>query len=104
MSRYDLMALWESIYHNKTEAFDYAGRRMVKSSIGNPNSAFSPTIEHIRPLAHGGKDCLENIIICNRKTNQEKADRFPTWSANGSRFQAKRVSGSSNEYDIYQLD
>lgn len=104
MSKYDLTALWESIYHNKTEAYDYAGRRMVKSAIGDPHSAFSPTIEHIRPLSHGGKDCLENIIICNRETNREKADRFPTWTANGSRFQAKRVKGSSDEYDVYLLN
>lgn len=103
MSKYNLKALWESIYHNKTEVYDYAGRRMVKSAIGNQNSAFEPTIEHIRPLSQGGKDCLANIMICNWKTNQEKADSFPNWTVNGKHFQAKRVRGTSNEYDIYQL-
>lgn len=77
---------------------------MTYSAIGNSSSRFCPTIDHIRPISQGGKDCLENIIICNRITNQEKADSFPNWSANGNRFQAKRVRGTSDEYGIYQLD
>lgn len=47
---------------------------------------------------------MENIVICNRITNEEKADKFPTWSTNGTMFQAKRVKGTSNEYDIYKLE
>lgn len=104
MSKFNITTLWDQVFPNQDEAVDYAGRRMVRSAIGNLNSRFSPTIDHIRPLAQGGKDCLENIVICNRITNQEKADSFPNWSANGKIFQAKRVRGTSNEYDIYQLD
>ncbi len=104
MSKYNLMDLWEKIFPNQTEAYDYSGRRMVKSAIGNQNSRYCPTIDHIRPISKGGKDVLENIVICNEATNQEKADSFPNWSANGKHFQAKRVRGTSDEYDIYQLD
>lgn len=104
MSKHNLTALWDSVFPNQNEVYDYAERRMVRSAIGNPNSSSCPTIDHIRPLSYGGKDSFENIVICNRITNQEKADSFPNWSANGKRFQAKRVRGTSNEYDIYQLD
>lgn len=104
MSKYSLVGIWDQLFPRQSETIDYAGRRMVRSAIGNPNSQFCPTIDHIRPLSNGGKDCLENIIICNRITNEEKADSFPSWTANGKHFQAKRVKGTSNEYDIYQLD
>lgn len=104
MSKYNLHSLWNERYPGQIETVDYAGRRMVKSAIGNSNSRFSPTIDHIRPLSKGGKDCKENIIICNMETNQEKGDSFPNWNANDTRFQAKRVKGASNEYNIYELD
>lgn len=104
MANHNLIYLWEQIYPHANEVVDYAGRRMLKSAIGNQQSQYCPTIDHIRPLSLGGKDTLANIIICNRITNEEKADSFPNWSANGQRFQAKRVRGTSDEYDIYQLD
>lgn len=104
MSKYNLVTLWDSIFPHQNEVIDYAGRKMLKSAIGNLNSRYSPTIDHIRPISNGGADCLENIVICNRITNEGKADKFPTWSANGTMFQAKRVKGTSNEYDIYKLE
>lgn len=104
MSKYSLVGIWDQVFPGQNEAIDYAGRRMVRAAIGNQNSRFCPTIDHIRPLSNGGKDCLENIIICNQITNEEKANSFPNWTANDKRFQAKRVKGTSDEYDIYQLD
>ncbi len=104
MSKYSLAGIWDQVFPGQDEAIDYAGRRMVRAAIGNQNSRFCPTIDHIRPLSNGGKDCLENIVICNQTTNAEKANSFPNWKANGIRFQAKRARGTSYEYDIYQLD
>ena len=104
MSKYNLVGIWDQVFPGQNEAIDYAGRRMVRAAIGNQNSRFCPTIDHIRPLSNGGKDCLENIVICNQTTNEEKANSFPNWTTNGKRFQAKRVRGTSGEYDIYQLD
>ena len=101
MSKYNVKDVWNLVYGNKNEAYDYAGRRMVKSACGNPKSSFHPTIEHIRPLSQGGLDVLDNIVVCNRITNQEKADNFPHWKANGKRFHAQRVKGSRVEYEIY---
>ena len=104
MSKYTVIGLWEQLYPYQTEVNDYTGRKMLKSAIGNQNSRYCPTIDHIRPLSKGGQDVLENIVICNQETNEEKADTFPVWYANERRFQARKVKGTSNEYDIYQID
>ena len=78
------------------------GGRRRRSACGNPNSKFHPTLDHIRPLSKGGSDVLENIIICHRDTNEEKADKFPAWKANGGRFHAIRVRGSRVAYEIVE--
>lgn len=100
MSKFYIKQLWEERYGRCTEIYDYAGRKMLKSACGNPNSAFAPTIDHIRPLADGGKDIKENIIICNCETNEEKGDRFPHWMVNGWRCHAKRMTGKQNGYIV----
>ena len=46
---------------------------------------------------------MENIIICHRDTNEEKANSFPHWKANGTRYVAIRVRGTRNEYEIYEI-
>lgn len=98
MSKYTTIELWNKVYGNKEEVRDYTGRPMKKSACGNPNSKFHPTLDHIRPLAKGGLDILENIVICHRTTNEEKADNFPHWTANGKRYKALRVK--KNTYKI----
>lgn len=104
MSKYNLETLWENRYGTKTEVYDYAGRKMLKSAIGNVNSSYQPTIDHIRPISKGGEDVKENIAICNVTTNREKGDTFSTWSTNGKTFQAKRTKGNRKGYKIYQIN
>ena len=102
MSKYNTIEVWNKIYGSKAEVYDYAGRLMKKSACGNPHSKFFPTLDHIRPLSKGGSDILENIIICHRDTNEEKADKFPHWEANNIRFHAVRVKGSRVAYEIIE--
>lgn len=104
MSKYTTIELWNERYGKQEEVYDYSGRLIKKSACGNPNSRYHPTLDHIRPIARGGKDIEGNIQICHRDTNGEKSDSFPNWTANGKRFQAKRVKGTSDEYKIYQLE
>ena len=104
MSKYSLFKLWNERYGKAEEVVDYAGRRMLKSAIGNRNSAFEPTIDHIRPISDGGKDAKENIEICHRETNEEKADQWPHWTANGQKFHGKKVKGTSHGYTIEKED
>ena len=100
MSKHHTIQVWNEFFGNATEAYDYAGRLMKKSACGNPYSRFHPTIDHIRPLSDGGLNVIENLVICHRDTNAEKADRFPHWKTNGRRFHARRVRGSRSKYEI----
>lgn len=100
MSKYDLKELWEYFYGRKVEVKDYSGRIMYKSALSDPKNPYQPTIEHIRPLSKGGSDVLENIVICRRDTNEEKADKFPAWIANKKRWHAVRKKGSRIAYTI----
>ena len=103
MSKYRTIDVWNELYGNQESVCDYAGRLMKKSACGNPNSAYHPTLDHIRPVSAGGCDILGNIEICHRDTNEEKADRFPYWKANGNRFRAERIKGSRTNYKIVKL-
>ena len=89
MSKFKTIDVWNRVYGEKQEAYDYAGRLMKKSACGNPNSSYHPTLDHIRPLSNGD-------------TNEEKADLFPHWMANEKRFHARRVRGSRVEYEIVE--
>ena len=103
MSKYRTIDVWNEFYGEYDELIDYAGRVIKKSACRNPNSAYHPTIDHIRPISAGGHDVLGNIEICHRDTNDEKADSFPHWKTNGKIFRAKRVKGSRTDYEIYEL-
>ncbi len=100
MSKYTALELWNRVYGNQENVKDYTGRTMMKSACGNPSSSYHPTLDHIRPISKGGTDTLDNIVICHRDTNDEKADSFPHWKANGKRFHAIRVRGSRTAYKI----
>ncbi len=102
MTKYLIKKLWNEFFGTEEKVFDYAGRIMLKSACGNPNSAYQPTIDHIRPIADGGRDIKENVIICHHLTNEEKADSFPHWKANGLRFHAKKAKGVQNGYQIVE--
>ena len=100
MSKYSCAELWERTFGSKQQVYDYAGRLMKKAACGDPHSAYHPTIDHIRPLSQGGSDVPENIVICHRDTNAEKADRFPHWQTNGRAFRAVRIRGKRTGYRI----
>lgn len=102
MSKYKTIDVWNQVFGAKQEAYDYTGRLMKKSACGNPNSAYHPTLDHIRPLSNGGCDVLDNIIICHRDTNEEKADSFPHGKQMVLVSMREGVAGSRVEYEIIE--
>ncbi len=103
MSKVSMKALWEAMYGNLDRVRDYTGRIMLKAAIGDPNSKYHPTIDHVRPLAQEGRNVKENIVICHAKTNEEKGDSFPCWNANGKNFRAEKVKGKRFVYSIKEI-
>ena len=75
MSKYKTIDVWKRVFGAKQEAFDYTGRLMKKSACGNPNNAYHPTLDHIRPLSAGGCDLLPEVPYEKRKLPYE--DVFP---------------------------
>lgn len=94
----DVITIWNALYGGATEAFDYSGRLMKLSS--DTDALDYPSISFIRPLDMGGQVVEGNIVLCAAITNLEKNETFPTWKANGKTFQAHRIKGTSNSYEI----
>ena len=94
------MRLWIKNFGRTTKAMDFAGREIYKGAYNDRNSEYGWNVDHIYPESKGGKTADHNLICCSIKTNDEKADSFPTFNANGQRFQIKK---SQNHYEIYPL-
>ncbi len=60
-------------------------------------SEFGWNVDHILPQSKGGATADYNLVCCHIKTNDEKADTFPCFSANGLAFEIIKVQ---NHYEI----
>lgn len=92
------LRLWTKQFGRKIKVTDYAGRSMDKSAYNNRSSRFGWNVDHILPQSKGGKTADHNLICCNIQTNDEKADRFPCFHANGQSFEIRRCQ---NHYEIF---
>ena len=97
ISKETALSLWERDYGRDIRTYDYAGRPMDKAAYGNRNSQYGWNIDHIYPESKGGKSVSNNLICCSIQTNDEKADKFPTFKANDQLFNIVRVQ---NHYEI----
>lgn len=91
--------LWVKQFGKKQKAFDFSGREIAKASYNDRNSDFGWNVDHILPESRGGKTADHNLICCSIKTNDEKADRFPAFKANGKQFEIQR---RENHYEIIE--
>lgn len=91
------MKLWNKTFGKEIKAKDFSGRQIAKGAYNDRNSEYGWNVDHILPQKLGGKTAEHNLIICNIKTNDEKADKFPGFAANGKRFTIVKVE---NHYEI----
>ena len=91
------MSLWSKRYGKASKVKDFAGREMLKAAYNDRNSEYGWNIDHILPQSKGGKTTESNLICCHILTNDEKADKFPCFSANGKQFEIIKVE---NHYEI----
>ena len=99
LNRETAMRIWNKSFGKDTKAVDFAGRTIAKGAYNDRNSEFGWNVDHILPQSKGGATADYNLICCHIKTNDEKADTFPCFSANGIAFEIVKVQ---NHYEIRQ--
>lgn len=97
LNRETAMRLWSKAYGKATKVKDFTGREIAKGAYNDRNSEFGWNVDHILPQSRGGKTADHNLICCHILTNDEKADKFPCFNANGKRFEIVKVE---NHYEI----
>lgn len=100
VNREQAMRLWVNQFGKKTKVTDFAEREIVKSAYNDRNSQFGWNVDHILPQSQGGKTIDSNLICCHILTNDEKADKFPCFVANGIKFEIVKVQ---NHYEIRRV-
>lgn len=97
LNRETAMRLWNKFFGKSTKVTDFSGRTIVKGAYNDRNSDFGWNVDHILPQSKGGKTNDFNLVCCHILTNDEKADKFPTFKANGKNFEILKVE---NHYEI----
>lgn len=95
------MRLWTKTFGKETKVCDFTGRQMVKGAYNDRKSDYGWNVDHILPQSKGGVTADYNLVCCNIKTNDEKADKFPCFKANGKKFKLVKVQ---NHYEIFLED
>lgn len=93
------LRLWNKSFGKATKVKDFTGREISKGAYNDRNSNYGWNVDHILPVSRGGKTADHNLIICNIVTNDEKADKFPAFTANGKQFEIRKVE---NHYEIFE--
>lgn len=97
LNRETAMRLWNKSFGRESKAEDFAGRMMAKGAYNDRNSEFGWNVDHILPQSKGGATADHNLVCCHIKTNDEKADSFPCFNANGVPYEIVKVQ---NHYEI----
>ena len=100
LNRETAMRLWVKTYGKETKVCDFAGRTMVKGAYNDRNSDYGWNVDHVLPQSKGGVTADHNLVCCHILTNDEKADRFPCFTANNVKFEILKVQ---NHYEIRQV-
>ena len=91
------MRLWNKSFGKETKVKDFAGRTIAKGAYNDRNSDCGWNVDHILPQSRGGATADHNLVCCHILTNDEKADKFPCFNANGVSFEIIKVQ---NHYEI----
>jgi len=67
-------------YDADTYRKDTCGAWMKRTDYGNTSSKYGWEIDHIKPVAEGGTDDLDNLQPLYWENNRHKGDDWPKWS------------------------
>lgn len=101
INRETAMLLWNKSFGKSCKVKDFAGREIVKAAYDDRGSEFGWNLDHILPQCKNGKTTESNLICCHIQTNDEKADRFPCFTANNKKYEIIKVQ---NHYEIKQVN
>lgn len=99
INRETAMLLWNKAFGKSCKVKDFSGREMIKAAYNDRGSEYGWNVDHILPQSRSGKTTGSNLICCHILTNDEKADKFPCFTANGKKFEIVKVQ---NHYEIKQ--
>ena len=99
LNRETAMRLWNKSFGRETKVKDFAGRTIAKGAYNDRNSDCGWNVDHILPQSRGGTTADHNLVCCHILTNDEKADKFPCFNANGVSFEIIKVQ---NHYEVRQ--
>lgn len=97
LNRETAMRLWNKSFGKDTKVVDFAGRTIAKGAYNDRNSEFGWNVDHVLPKSRGGVTADHNLVCCHISTNDEKADKFPCFTANEIAFEIVKVQ---NHYEI----
>ena len=64
-------------YNSALYRKDCCGRFIKKSDYGNIYSKYGWEVDHIRPVARGGSDHIDNLQALQWELNRSKGDTYP---------------------------
>lgn len=99
MEKSKALELWKLEMKNKEYAYDFAGRKIVKSDYNIKNQV-GWVVGYLRPLELGGKDYDGNTIIMHHNTFEEKGLNYPEFEIMNKKY---KVMYDEND-DLYYLE
>ncbi len=99
MTKEQALKIWLNEFGDVTYAHDFSGRKVKRDDYLVENQV-GWVVSYIKPLALGGVNNSENVIILNHITAYEKADNYPDFEIVGVKYTIKY---DSNE-DFYYIE
>ena len=78
-SKKEEQAVWEKAQptYDPNVRFDICGKEIRFNKYGKTKSKYGWEIDHIKPVAKGGGDEINNLQPLQWKTNRRKGDNWP---------------------------
>ena len=99
MTKEQALKIWFDEFGDVDYAHDFSGRKVKRDDYLVENQV-GWVVSYIKPLALGGINNSENVIILNHITAYEKADNYPDFEVVGVKYTIKY---DSNE-DFYYIE